>query len=346
MEIRFAAEIEWVRKNGKAKSPFEYEEKIKVVSVERNCVYGGFVLPWAGDRTKLFMTCPTHGEWYSTSIDKFLGKKQAGCPKCGALKRNDHCRVSEEEALEKIKIRCEELNYTFLGFVGEWSGVYTKLILRCNKHNHEWGTTDYCNFSKSKSKGCIKCRLEKSNKTRGFDPEKYEAKIAELCKGRDLEFLGWVGGECKNSHSRMILKCTKHNEIWDTTTYTNFIRRPEMGCSQCTLYGFRSTRPAWVYVQDIAGKAIKFGITNRKSAEDRMKQQANKSGLKHTMLFSWHFEDGQKAYEIETAVKTRFKDVIGVMSREEMPDGFTETLPIEIGHTFLKEVKNLCNLAR
>ncbi|EDH8282132.1 hypothetical protein CB696_00045 [Salmonella enterica subsp. enterica serovar Livingstone] len=346
MEIRFAAEIEWVRRSAIAKSPFDYEERIKAVSVERNCVFGGFILPWAGDRTKLFMTCPIHGDWTTTSIDKFLGKKQAGCPKCGALKRASHSKLSEDDALEIIKNKCSESGYEFLGFVGGvWVGYYTKLILRCPKHDHIWETTSYGNFSTGKAKGCIPCRLEKSNKTRGFDPKKYEEKVIELCKERGFEFLGWYGGECKNSRSRMVLKCLEHGEIWDTTTYSNFIRRPDSGCPKCTLYGFRTNRPAWVYVQDVAGKAIKFGITNRKSVEYRMKQQANRSGLNHKILFSWHFEDGRKAYEVEMAVKTRFKSMIGVLTREEMPDGFTETLPIEISASLLKEVKTLCNFA-
>ncbi|EHH7668530.1 hypothetical protein J8002_001893 [Salmonella enterica] len=142
-------------------------------------------------------------------------------------------KLTEETALNNISARCSELGFEFLGFVGgSWAGYYTKMILRCTKHDHTWETTSYGNFVKG-GKGCVKCRLEKSNKTRGFDPKKYEEKIKQLLVGRDIEFLGWFGGECKNAHNRMILKCTKHNIIWDTTTYTNFIRRPNMMCEEC-----------------------------------------------------------------------------------------------------------------
>ncbi|EDZ7377395.1 DUF723 domain-containing protein [Salmonella enterica] len=339
--------------SGCSSSVRKISEEVAIEKITERCnkkgyTFNGFVGGvWNGTETRLSLYCPTHGSWDSTTYEKFVGKSGNGCPGCGKLKSNADRKIKEEDAIKRIIERCNELGFEFLGFVGGvWDQYYTKLILRCPKHDNTWTTTVYGSFVGGKSSGCIKCRLEKSNKSRGFDPKKYEENILRICKEKNFEFLGWYGGQCENAHSRMILKCNKHNETWDTTTYTNFIRRPEMGCSQCTLYGFRSTRPAWIYVQDVAGKAIKFGITNRKSAEDRMRQQANKSGLKHTMIFSWHFEEGQKAYEIETAIKTRFKDVMGVMSREEMPDGFTETLPVEILPHFLKEVKSLCNLVR
>ncbi|MBB6763133.1 hypothetical protein HEO25_018860 [Escherichia coli] len=346
MEIRFASDIDWIRKSGAAKSPVEWENRVAPQIKEDGFIYHGFVMPWNGKLTRVACECPTHGFWYTSSAESIFLRK-GGCPRCADANRNNSKKVTEEMAVDKIAKECKKLGFEFLGFVGDvWQGYYTKLILRCPKHDHTWDTTNYANFISGKAKGCVKCRLEKSNKSKGFDPAKYEANIARLLEGRDIVFLGWVGGACKNSHSRMILKCLKHGETWDTTTYTNFIRRPEMGCSQCTMNGFRVTRPAWIYVQDVGGKAIKFGITNRKTAEDRMKQQANKSGLVHKMLFSWHFEDGKNAYDVESIIKQRFKDKLGVLAREVMPDGFTETLPNEILPNFLKDVKSLCNEIR
>lgn len=232
MEIRFADNVEWVKKSSVAKSPNEWEANIKQKLASKGFGYGGFVMPWKGGDTRVVCICPKHGEWYTTSATKVMDDR--GCPSCAKESRTEATKLTEETALTNVSAKCETLNYDFLGWVGgEWAGYYTKMILRCQKHDHTWETTSYGSFVKGTAKGCVKCRLEKSNKTRGYDPEKYEAKIAELCKGRDIEFLGWFGGECKNSHSRMILKCIKHNTVWDTTTYTNFIRRPNMACEEC-----------------------------------------------------------------------------------------------------------------
>ena len=304
-------------------------EKINERCKEKGYIFNGFVGDiWEGTKTRLSLTCKTHGTWDSTTYDHYIAKECGrGCPECGKLKRNATTKIKEVDAIEKIDKRCSELGFEFLGFVGNvWDQYYTKLILRCPKHDHLWETTPYGSFVNGRASGCIHCRLEKSNKSRGFDPKKYEKNIWRICRERNLEFLGWYGGECKNSHSRLILKCKTHSEVWDTTTYTNFIRRPEMGCSKCTITGFRTTRPAWIYIQEIDGKAIKFGITNRKKAEDRMKQQANKSGLSHKMIFARRFDNGKIAHNIEAEIKKQLKSKMRFLTKEDMPDGWTETV--------------------
>lgn len=323
-------------------------EEVALERINKRCretgySFNGFVGGvWCGASSAyLSLTCPKHGKWETISYVHFVGKRMSGCPECGKLKLNASTKIKEADAIERINKRCKELGLEFLGFVGgAWNQYYTKLILRCPKHDRVGGTTTYGNFVSGKASGCVNCRLEKSNKSCGFDPKKYEENILRICEKRNLEFLGWYDGECKNAHSRMILKCNTHGEVWDTTTYTNFIRRPDMGCSRCTLTGFRTTRPAWLYVQIVGDKAIKFGITNRKKAEDRMKQQANKSGLEHKMVFSRRFDDGKTAYAIELAIKQELKCKMKYLTREDMPDGWTETLPLSELDEVMKLIKS------
>lgn len=85
--------------------------------------------------------------------------------------------------------------------------------------------------------------------------------------------------------------------------------------------------------------AVKFGITNN-TPESRMVQQSSKSIFTHELFDSFHFEDGNKALEIENAIKLKYKNKTGYVSRKEMKDGFTETVPPELLSSIVFEIKN------
>ncbi|HBB3023087.1 TPA: hypothetical protein KAB41_004396 [Escherichia coli] len=73
-----------------------------------------------------------------------------------------------------------------------------------------------------------------------------------------------------------------------------------------------------------------------------MNVQSKKSKIEHELIFSCRFDDGRKPLDIETMIKRAFKDKIGVVCRDLMPDGFTETLPPDVLLPLLNEVKSIC----
>lgn len=314
-------------------------------------------------------------------------------------------KITESIAVEKIIEKCNSLNYKFNGFEQNiWNGYYTKLKLSCNVHNHIWNTTSYANFIRGRSKGCAKCRLEKSNKSRGFDREKYEYNIANRLKDKKhIVFIGWKDG-CKNSQSYMILKCKKHNLTWDTTTYTNFIRRNKSllceccvnekianerkmdirdaidkavnalsgsgdkykvigfdggyinnstknliiecsyhgryktklgnhingrGCPRCANRGYQPLNQGTIYIQKLNYNSslvgVKFGITNGK-AQERMRNQSRVSKFDHEIFYELTLQDGQKILDLENKIKEAMKGKTSYISKEDMPDGWTETV--------------------
>lgn len=64
-------------------------------------------------------------------------------------------------------------------------------------------------------------------------------KIKELIKikkdlyGADISFLGF-NEDWKGNSTKLILRCNKHNIIWNTTSYNNFVRISMIGCPKCS----------------------------------------------------------------------------------------------------------------
>ena len=78
-----------------------------------------------------------------------------GVPKCPKCQYNG--KISNKEAITKIKHKCELLEYEFIGFYNpqnRYDGKDTRLILKCLKCGYIWNTTIYANFINQ----TIKCR--------------------------------------------------------------------------------------------------------------------------------------------------------------------------------------------
>ncbi|EHC1824530.1 hypothetical protein JT459_000812 [Salmonella enterica] len=348
MEIRSAGDFEWVRKSNAAQTPEEFQKRVMEVCEDTGYTFNGFVLPWNGNKTKLALSCPKHGEWYSTSTQKFLMKKdRRGCPKCGSENYTRVRRLSNDVVMRAINESCVKMKVEFLGFVGgEYAGNKTKLILRCKKHDYIFQNTSFIGFTSGESSYCCRmCDIERKRTTFAVPENVVVDKINNRCKELNYKFLGFVNGYT-NKSSKLHLHCVTHNVEWKTTSVEKFMCG-RSGCHMCKTTGYKTTKPGYIYVQRVSGvvDAIKFGITNL-FPEERLKQQQRRSKLKHELVFCWKFEDGHCAYEIESQIKQKWRDHIGFVDRSIMEDGFTETLPVEILPHFLKEVKSLCNLVR
>lgn len=106
------------------------------------------------EKTKVLLKCKECGEYSTVSIHNLLYSPN-DIPQC--IKCQYNGKVSNEEALKKIKYKCELLDYEFLGFdnlQNRYDGKDTRLILKCLKCGYTWKTTIYANFINL----TIKCR--------------------------------------------------------------------------------------------------------------------------------------------------------------------------------------------
>lgn len=116
--------------------------------------------------------CPKHGEF--TMLYKQLISTELGNP-CKECNHEEYLARILENINNKIDLinSVEERDISFLGFVGgEYSNNNTKLILKCNIHNHIWETTPYSKFIEDRFVGgCEFCRREKSSRDKMRSPE-------------------------------------------------------------------------------------------------------------------------------------------------------------------------------
>ena len=130
-------------------------------------------------------------------------------------------RLTNEEAIARINERCNNLNYTFLGFDNE-DNVYTnnkvKLKLHCNKCGSEWNTTSYEKFMSGRN-GCPGC-----NTRRKQDEKEITKQIKARCNELGYEFLGFNGEFKSRDNTKLKLHCNKCGAEWGTTTVENFLK--------------------------------------------------------------------------------------------------------------------------
>lgn len=134
---------------------------------------------------------------------------------------NSGKRLTNEEALNRILKKCKERNVEFVGFNNE-ENIYknnkTYLILKCNKCGNVWNTTCYDKFVNG-NRACPNC-----SPTKKLSEKEIIENIKKICKEKEYTFIGF-NGVYDGISTKLILKCNKCGEVWNTTTYNNFKKK-------------------------------------------------------------------------------------------------------------------------
>lgn len=227
--------------SGKRLTTEEALSKIYKKCEEKNYEFIGFNNEenvYINNKTFLILKCNKCSNiWDTTSYEKFINGNR-GCPNCALNKK-----LTEEEIISKINEICKEKDFTFLGFNGNFCGVDTKLILRCNKCGEEWNTTTYNNLKK-KNRKTHTCGRKNAKSTPTILNEKRVVElIRKKLKSTLLEFvsfdeLGYIGS--KKTHVLLICKkCNKINSYSLKYLYQNII-----SCKNCEYNGKLSNTEA------------------------------------------------------------------------------------------------------
>ena len=246
-------------------------------------------------------------------------------------------QLSPTEYSNMILEECKKDNIEFFGFVcDKWEAKNTKIILKC-KFGHSWETT-IASFYYAKSR-CPHC----NGNARKSEKERLK-QIKEICIKENLTFLGF-DSEWRSSSTRFnfLCHCGKTNNM----TITNFVNHGAR-CSSCAKTGYRPIKKGTLYIQKLKGYnkliGVKFGITNL-TTQERMRNQSRVSKFDHEIFYELTLQDGQKILELENKIKEAMKGKTSYISKEDMPDGYTETVaPSELStimyivKTFEKEL--------
>lgn len=274
---------------------------------------GGYV---NNHKRNLIVNCYEHGE-YATCYNSFYRLKR-GCPICSKRKTKNKARLSDDVAIQTAREYAELKGLCVVDFVGGYKKIDEKnLRIKCTHHG-EYLTSL---ASIKAGRGCAKC----AGNARKTESEALSDVTKEAKKYENITVLGFDGGYNGSYSKNLRLLCS------NCGVYTTYERNFLSGCScpGCAEYGYKPKKQGTLYIQRLnKGNScigIKFGITNRKTS-DRVKQQSQLSKFDHEIFYELTLQDGQKILELENRIKEAMKGKTSYISKEDMPDGYTETV--------------------
>lgn len=294
--------------------------------------FDGFVDDHPRGRTKLKLVCNKHGMWCTATILSFV-HQNASCPKCGdervsekATGRPSPLRVVKdtEEILQDAWTLTSPVagKDNHLRVVG-WKGKVTmggnmvkSYLVECKICARDTELFPNPIFTTTKDdfiSGVYPCGCGKIPK---WDERQWHVRCQREALRQGYKFLGFEGKFLGNK-TKLSLVCPQHGS-WKTTVASNFFSGNS--CPEC---GGQSQRTAYInlVLDNNNAVALKFGIA--KILERRVQKQNRLSAYTVENYVSYKFTSSSdcRAAELEC------KQVLdcGVISKQEMLDGYTET---------------------
>ena len=164
-----------------------------------------------------------------------------------------------------------------------YTNNHTRVIITCPKH----GDFEQRPYHHLQGSGCPKCGVERQTLTQKEFEEKANKIHNNWYSYKKVVYI--------NAHIKVIITCPKHGDF-EQIPNKHLIGQ---GCPQCAIGGFKTSKPAILYILEFHNGLYKIGITNanvkkRYSLEDRAKIKAYKE---------YFYYSGRKAYQHEAQVK-------------------------------------------
>lgn len=262
-------------------------------------------------------------------IDKFL-QWQTVPIKAGYAKRKSRIRPGRitpiEVYLDECRIKAEELGFVLHGISGEYKGCLSKLMLECKEHGI-WETTIINDFL-NKSRGCTVCRYEKPK----------HAKPDSVMSEKFMSSGGFAQGTIFERSDKITsyrskpywwVTCGKCGDKYESENSN--LKRGSIAC-QCSTF-----RQKECYINSVSDCgnliALKFGIAKDSAA--RLKQQQGSCLFQVEKMVVYKFDNYHECLNAERAVRKALE--CGVISKVDMPDGYTET-------TDVKNYERICEI--
>jgi hypothetical protein len=213
---------------------------------------------------------------------------------------------SKRYTIEEIKYKLDT-NGKGIMLIGEYTSKRAKTTFKHVACGYEWLTS--FDVVGRLGSGCPKCFI---------DSKKLSIEqISQRLSVKNITMLG----EYVHSHHKTKFKHDECDHEWEAKPCD--LLNDTHGCPKCAKHGFNRSKSAWSYVIESNGY-IKYGITN--NLEQRMlAHRRNGDIILHHVK---HHSDGNVAKELENDIKKHFGGRFA--SKEECPDGHTETLSLDV----------------
>jgi hypothetical protein len=201
-----------------------------------------------------------------------------------------------------------------IAMVGDYRGSLIRTEFKC-EFDHRWYTTPHSVLNSGSR--CPECTVDKSRQS--------SSDINNKIFDRGLE----MTGNYINNRTRTEFRC-KCGHVW-LAAPINVVRGT--GCPKCCKYGFDRNLPGWIYILQF-DSYVKYGITN--NLTNRLKGHSKSNG-RFDLKASKLYDNGQLAWDWEQSVKSTFGGRF--VTKKICPDGWTETLPIDVLLTLLDTIQ-------
>ncbi len=274
--------------------------------------------------TKTSVICSDHGVFH---VSPNSHQRGTGCSTCAKIKIG---KKASSKAADNFLKKAQSVHGEAIDFSKViYSTAKEKAIFICPAHG-EWEARP---DNILHGKGCPSCRRQKiveANKKKSLQAAKeFPLKGSQVHKNK----YDYSKAEYISVHKKIEIICPEHGTFWQSPA--NHLSG-ENGCPDCSVFGYRTSKPGWLYLQTLNDEFIKIGITNH-TPERRMKEHKKNSILQHKIVEKWYFNDGNIPLSIETKIKRSFE--CGVVSSDVMEDGHSETM-------FISELPNVLAMIR
>jgi hypothetical protein len=277
---------------------------------EMDITFNGFVGGYKGKTiTRVSLECNRHGSW-ETSTDCFLGKR-TGCPQCKYERISERRLIPEEVLAGKCIEVSNNAGYKFLGWKGEYLGVRSFVMVECPIHG-EWTSTNASDYT-FKQNSCPRCMVEQNaTKLRSNEEELVSRFLAtgSFVEGTKFSRLPDLGGPWE-------VYCPRCE-----TTNISSLGSLSKGYPPCKCSSQYQTKTYLVLLSDNnLPVALKFGISV--DPWRRALEYEKRCTFDTKLLGVWDFPDKNSCLSAERSCRSEL--VTGIISKEEMKDGYTET---------------------
>lgn len=258
--------------------------------------------------------CKTHLLWFTQPPQLHL--QGTGCVLCSNQKKSDGNlgksrggKTTEEFIESAIKVHGDKYDYRLVDYRGV--SEYVKIV--CKEHGlfiqHAGRHLD--------GRGCQKCGKIKASLNNRTPLDDFKS----ACVDQHNNFYDYSLVEYETLRDKVKIICPIHGVFLQKASDHIYGKI----CKKCTNGGgYNPDTSGYFYILKVTDDCIKFGIT--KNIENRLKTIRDYSVHDVTLMYSFKFEDGRIPPTIESDVKKLIS--CGILPKEEMYSGFTETTDI------------------
>lgn len=234
------------------KSWEQYKEECQPIAESKQIQILGWTGEWKGNKTKLKLSCPKHGEWNTTNISSFRNGR--GCPACARNKP-----LTWETELPILEEIAQKRGYQVLGYVGEWKGSYTKLNLLCHC-GYRWQSTAITDFKRDG--GCPGCRFDSLRKRSIVPDDQHIQDFINTGRFKEGTIFTNTGKRSKSGNIIWMVECPvcSHDEyvqagVCDGKFYSvrNNLKRGYIPC-RCGNYQYTEDQITYRVKKEVEGK--------------------------------------------------------------------------------------------